>query len=220
MPTNANTLINIDIDIKGDRMKDKYVGTIVGSYRILERMPERDKYGHNIYKAECIKCGYITYRRIIQLKKHNLTDEGQHFSVRAHWFSVRLEGIYYKIKNRCYNKNNKAYRFYGAKGVHMCDYWLNNPQAFNDWSLENGYNEELTIDRIDPAKDYSPENCRWITSIQNSKWKSTTNKITVHGITDSGKGWARRLGIGVNAVNRWKREHGIDYCINNIKNLL
>ena len=122
MPTNANTLINIDIDIKGDRMKDKYVGTIVGSYRILERMPERDKYGHNIYKAECIKCGYITYRKIIQLKKHNLTDECQHFTVRAHWFSVRLEGIYYKIKNRCYNKNNKAYRFYGAKGVHMSEY--------------------------------------------------------------------------------------------------
>ena len=70
-----------------------------------------------------------------------------------------------------------------------------------------------------PAKDYSPENCRWITSIQNSKWKSTTNKITVNGITDSGEGWARRLGIGVSAVNRWKREHGMDYCINNIKNL-
>ena len=102
----------------------------------------------------------------------------------------------------------------------MCDYWLNNQQAFNDWSLENGYNEELTIDRIDPAKDYSPENCRWITSIQNSKWKSTTNKITVNGITDSGKCWARRLGIGVNAVNRWKREHGMYYCINSIKNLL
>lgn len=201
-------------------MKDKYVGTIVGNYRILERMTERDKYGHNIYKAECIKCGYITYKKIIQLKKYNLTDECQHFTVRAHWFSVRLEGIYTGIKDRCYNTHNKVYRFYGAKGVKVCDEWLNNPQAFNDWALSNGYTEELTIDRINPDKDYCPENCRWITMNQNAKWKSTTNRITVNGITDSGRGWSARLGLSVNMVNKWKREHGMEFCIRKIKELM
>ena len=86
--------------------------------------------------------------------------------------------------------------------------------------LANGYQENLTIDRIDSNKNYCPENCRWITREQNSKWKSTTSKITVNGITDSGRGWARRLHIGVNRINVWKRDKGLEFCEEKIKELL
>lgn len=99
------------------------------------------------------------------------------------------------MKRRCYNPAAKDYRFYGAKGITICEEWLENPYKFYTWALDNGYTDELTIDRIDPKKSYCPENCRWIEPKTNSKIKSTTRVITVDGISDSLSGWARRLNI-------------------------
>jgi hypothetical protein len=118
---------------------------------------------------------------------------------------------------RCYNKNCKDYRFYGKKGVYICDEWRNNYKSFNDWAIQSGYEDGLTIDRIDCSKPYCPENCRWISACDNAKWKSTTTSITVNGITDSGRGWSERLGRGVNYINKMIRKKGIDYTIDYIQ---
>lgn len=81
------------------------------------------------------------------------------------------------MKQRCYNPNNQHYQWYGAKGITICDEWLgdNGWQNFFGWSLRHGYNENLTIDRIDSSKGYSPDNCQWITQSENSK-RSFTEK--------------------------------------------
>jgi hypothetical protein len=68
---------------------------------------------------------------------------------------------------RCYSKNDKSFKWYGEKGIIVCDAWKNNYKEFVDWALANGYANDLTIDRIDSNKDYCPENCRWITMSQN-----------------------------------------------------
>ena len=70
---------------------------------------------------------------------------------------------------------------YGGKGIRVCQEWLDNPELFEEWSLENGYEDNLTIDRIDSTKDYCPDNCRWVTLEDNAKYKSTTRVLDVDG---------------------------------------
>lgn len=80
----------------------------------------------------------------------------------------RLYHIFYGMKARCFNTKSPLYQRYGARGIKVCDLWANDYGTFEEWSYNNGYQSDLTIDRIDPSKDYCPENCRWISLSENS----------------------------------------------------
>ena len=71
--------------------------------------------------------------------------------------------------SRCYDETNFQYLYYGARGISVCDDWRNSLKSFCDWALANGYEENLTIERIDYNNNYCPSNCKWIPKDQQSR---------------------------------------------------
>lgn len=108
--------------------------------------------------------------------------------------------IYYTHKaiiQRCYNRNNPEYHNYGGRGITVCDEWIGEHgfERFFKWAMENGYSEELTIDRINNNGNYEPSNCRWVTYIRQQNNKRTNHYLTYNGKTQSMADWAREIGL-------------------------
>ena len=80
----------------------------------------------------------------------------------------RIYSIWTAMKYRCSNPNNTAYKWYGGKGITVCKEWLDY-KIFHDWAINNGYADNLTIDRKTSKGNYCPGNCQWITQSENSK---------------------------------------------------
>jgi len=80
---------------------------------------------------------------------------------------TKLYETWIGIKKRCLNPKASNFQYYGGRGITICPEWANDYVAFRDWSLSNGYQEGLEIDRRDNNDNYSPENCRWVTHKEN-----------------------------------------------------
>lgn len=93
----------------------------------------------------------------------------------------RLYRIWCCMKGRCHNKNLKAYKDYGERGIYVCQNWINNYREFEKWALNNGYNDNLTIDRINNNGIYEPSNCRWVTKKEQNRNKRNNIYITYNG---------------------------------------
>jgi len=104
------------------------------------------------------------------------------------------------MKSRCYNPNSQYYKNYGGRGITVCDEWRNDFTAFADWSLANGYADDLTIDRKDNDGNYCPENCRWATAKQQANNKSNNRLFVINGETKTVTQWCECYDIPASLV--------------------
>ena len=112
----------------------------------------------------------------------------------------RLRGILDAMKKRCYKPYAKSYKDYGAKGVKICDEWLNDPFAFYNWAMANGYSDELTIDRIDPMGNYEPDNCRWVDFYTQNNNRRDTVKYDFEGESLTLAEISRKVGVNYTTI--------------------
>lgn len=125
---------------------------------------------------------------------------------------TRLYRIWKQMRIRCFCVTNHTYRFYGDRGITICDEW-SDFAVFREWALSHGYTDEMTIDRIDNDGDYCPENCRWVCKSENSKHTRLTKFYTHNGVTLSHNDWARRIGISPTTLTKRIQRHGLEFSL-------
>lgn len=199
------------------------VGTVQSIFEIMYKCDFKSNDGHTMYHVRCIECGWETDMQYRHIKiprqcKHCVTINNKKYYIGDYrWNNKRLQHIFNGIVTRCYNPEDRAYRWYGKKGIKICEEWLENRFAFEQWALANGYQKGLTIDRIDESKDYCPENCRWITGSDNSKYKSTTKILKVDEEEHTGREWADVLNLGTNTINMLLRKYSKEMVVEFIR---
>ena len=105
------------------------------------------------------------------------------------------------MKNRCFNPNTPRYKDYGARGITVCDEWKDDFKSFYDWSMSNGYSDDLTIDRINNDGNYEPSNCRWVTQMIQANNSRHNHNITYKNETHSLSDWSRILGLSFHLLS-------------------
>ncbi|STP30711.1 Uncharacterised protein [Enterococcus durans] len=108
---------------------------------------------------------------------------------------TRIYKTWHNIRSRCKNPNASKYENYGGKGITICEEWDSSFENFYEWAMENGYEEGLTIDRIDATGNYEPGNCRWATYKEQNNHLSTNHLITFKGETHNITEWAEIVGL-------------------------
>lgn len=138
-------------------------------------------------------------------------------SVKRHGMSANpLNIMWCGMKERCLNPNADNYKWYGGRGITVCDEWRAY-LPFYEWAITHGWEDGLTIDRIDVDKPYAPDNCRFVPMKSQFRNRRSNACITVDGETHLQCEWEEILGLSKKRIAKWKHLHGLDYVINRIR---
>lgn len=144
----------------------------------------------SLFRGNTKSCGCLHREQLAQRNKETAKWGGDSENPKYE----RIYRIWGAMRNRCYSPLNEHYDLYGGRGICVCDEWLdwNN---FKNWALSNGYEEHLTIDRINGNGNYEPGNCRWATYEQQMNNVSTNRRVTYRGRTQTLSEWCKELDL-------------------------
>ena len=167
------------------------LGQNFGRLTVIERVAN-DKKGDSCWLCKC-ECGNETIVKGYRLKNGHTRSCGcakRKFDYSQPLYKSRIYRCYRDMLNRCINQNIVNYKNYGGRGIIVCQEWQDDFMSFYNWSVANGYTNDLTIDRIDNNKGYSPDNCRWATRKEQCNNFRKNTFITYNNETKTISEWA------------------------------
>lgn len=147
--------------------------------------------GNNLKRNHTTSCGCKSVEN-----KKIFVERGIKHGLRRH----PLYAIWVGMRNRCYYKKHNRYKYYGGKGIKVCDEWKGDFIPFYNWAMNNGWKDGLTIDRRENHLDYCPSNCRFATIIEQNKNRTTSLPITIDGTTKVVKDWAKEASVSYTTI--------------------
>lgn len=154
-----------------------------------------------MWKCRC-DCGNIIYALSFHLKNGRTKSCGclakqrlKTLAVKHNMSHTRIYRIWKTFRKRCSNPNDTNYKYYGERGISVCKDWDNDFMSFYNWSMQNGYKDNLTIDRINVNGNYEPSNCRWVDMKTQNNNNRNNHKITYNNKTLTLAQWSIIYGI-------------------------
>lgn len=152
--------------------------------------------GQKLRKGITKSCGCLVYEQKTRLT-HGMT-------------GTVLHNRWLNMKSRCFNPKNKRYARYGGRGIAICAEWMDFSN-FYAWSMSNGFSENLSLDRIDNDKGYSPENCRWANPKQQSNNTSRNVKMRYNGEEKTLSEWCDLLNLDYKLIHGRIHQSGMTF---------
>jgi hypothetical protein len=166
---------------KSSRAAD-LIGQRFGKVVVTEKVGV-SKYRTVLWRCRC-DCGGSIVAQTSDLRRGKVQSCGcNHFKDRQTIGGkpTRLYRIWKNMKKRCLNQNNPDYLYYGARGITVCNEWLEFA-PFQEWALSHGYSEDLTIDRVDNNGNYEPSNCKWATRKEQAQHRRPNGTVIKNGV--------------------------------------
>lgn len=143
-------------------------------------------YGYCLKNGHTKSCGCLLDearhdKNIIRHKTHGMTNT----RIYKEWMRIR-----YRCTPRCHYRKD-----YYDRGIQVCNEWEKSFESFYEWSIKNGYSDDLTIDRIDNDKGYAPDNCRWVDMKAQANNRRSNVMVTINGDTMTVSQWCDKLGV-------------------------
>lgn len=207
---------NFTVLTKCKKCKEKD-GSILG--KTYERLIVVEEFKEGkIMKCKCLcKCGNETTVRKSDLVCNKtkscgcLSKEVKLKINKTHGMTrTRLHNIWTAMKQRCYYPNHISFNSYGGRGIIVCDEWKNDFMSFYNWAMENGYEDGLSIDRIDVNGNYEPNNCRWANNYIQSNNKTNNRYIKYNGEVKTLREWSDILGINYNTLRTQTKKYTLE----------
>lgn len=179
-------------------------GMVIERWTILAILPSRIHSGKRRGFLLC-QCSCGTVREVMHtslatgqskscgcLTREKARGIGQRSRTHGETRTSRLYRLWNGMNRRCHVPGDTTnYRKYGDRGIVVCPEWRHDYLAFKAWALQNGYSDDLQIDRIDSLSNYSPDNCRWVTSKENQRNRTNNAWIEAFGEKKLQTDWAK-----------------------------
>ena len=194
-----------------DMKLEDLTGQKFGRLTVLSRAENRNHHTYWNCVCECGAFSVVTSYHLTHGRTKSCGCLRSDATILSHTTHGLTEHPLYKVwramKERCYLPTNKRFEHYGGRGIKVCDEWKDDFVAFFEWSIRNGYEEGLSIDRINVDGNYEPNNCRWITMDEQSRNKTSNILLTYNGKTQCIAEWSREVGIKEATIRR-RIKHG------------